>query len=59
MTDNRDVILSYVEEFTKKHGYTPTAYQIAEELFLPYDKVSLLVDGLRAEGRIKIHRPLF
>lgn len=58
MIDSREKILSFVEEFTKKYGYTPTSYQIANELYLPYDKVSFIVDGLRVEGKIQIHRPL-
>lgn len=58
MNDNRDRVLYYTNEFIKRHGYTPTTYQIANELFMPRDKVSAIVEALRAEGTIQIHRPL-
>lgn len=57
MFDYRDKILSYIEEFTKKYGYTPTIYQIRNELYLPQDKVVSIVNALKAEGKITIHRP--
>lgn len=57
MIENKDRILSYMNEFTEKYGYTPTVYQIANELYLPHDKVSSIVSVLRAEGSIQIHRP--
>lgn len=58
MNDNKEKILFYINEFTKRHGYTPTTYQVSNELFLPHDKVSSIVEVLRAEGSIQIHRPL-
>ena len=27
MNDNKDKVLFYIKEFTKRHGYTPTTYQ--------------------------------
>lgn len=58
MSDNKDRILYFVKEFTKRYGYTPTMYQISNELFLPHDKVSAIVGALRSEGAIQFHRPL-
>lgn len=58
MNDTRDKILYYIKEFTKRHEYTPTTYQISNELFLPLDKVVAIIEALKAEGTIKIHRPL-
>lgn len=58
MIDNKENVYSFIQDFTKKHGYTPTSYLIAEELYLPHEKVSSIIDALKAEGSIKIHRPL-
>ena len=59
MNDTRDTILFYIKEFTKRHGYTPTTFQIANELFMQHYKVATIIEALRAEGAIRIHRPLF
>lgn len=59
MDDSKDKILFYIKEFTKRHGYTPTTYQVSNELLLPHDKVSSIIEVLCAEGSIQIHRPLF
>lgn len=58
MNNNRDRVLSYTEEFSKKYGYTPTTFQISNELYIPHDKVSSILEALRAEGAIQISRPL-
>lgn len=58
MNDNKDKVLFYIKEFTKRHGYTPTTYQVSNELYMPQDKVSSIVEALKAEGTIQIHRPL-
>lgn len=58
MNDNRERILDYIKEFTGRYGYTPTTYQVSNELFLPQDKVAVIVEALRAEGEIQFHRPL-
>lgn len=58
MNSNRDRILLYIEDFAKKHGYTPTTYQISNELFIPHDKVSSIMEVLRDDGTIQINRPL-
>ena len=58
MNDNKDKVLFYIKEFTKRHGYTPTTYQVSNELYLPQDTVSSIVEALQAEGAIQIHRPL-
>ncbi len=58
MNNNRDRVLLYTEEFRKKHGYTPTIFQISNELYIPHDKVSSIIEVLRADGSIQISRPL-
>lgn len=58
MNSNRDRVLLYIEDFTKKHGYTPTTYQIANELYMSHDKVSSIMEVLRDDGTIQINRPL-
>lgn len=58
MNNNRDRVLLYTEEFRKKHGYTPTTFQISNELYIPHDKVSSIIEVLRADGSIQISRPL-
>lgn len=58
MNDNKDKVLFYIKEFTKRHGYTPTTYQVSNELYMPQDKVSSIAEALKAEGAIQIHRPL-
>jgi hypothetical protein len=58
VNNNRDRVLSYTEEFSKKYGYTPTTFQISNELYIPHDKVSSIIEALRAEGAIQISRPL-
>ena len=58
MNNNRDRVLLYTEEFTKKHGYTQTTCQISNELYIPHDKVSSIMEALRADGTIRINRPL-
>ena len=58
MNNNRDRVLSYTEEFSKKYGYTPTTFQISNELYIPHDKVSSIIEALRAEGALQISRPL-
>ena len=58
MNDNKDKVLFYIKEFTKRHGYTPTTYQVSNELYMPQDKVSSIVEALKAEGAIQIHRLL-
>ena len=35
MNDNKDKVLFYIKEFTKRHGYTPTTYQVSNELYMP------------------------
>ena len=52
MNNNRDRVLLYTEEFRKKHGYTPTIFQISNELYIPHDKVSSIIEVLRADGSI-------
>lgn len=58
MNDSRDRVLFYINEFTKRYGYTPTTYQVSNELFLPKEQVCLIVEALKSEGAIQIHRPL-
>lgn len=58
MNDSRDKVLFYINEFTRRHGYTPTTYQVSNELFMPHDRVSSIIEALRSEGTIQIHRPL-
>lgn len=33
-------------------------YQISNELYIPYDKVSSIMEAPRTDGRIQINRPL-
>lgn len=54
MNNNRDRVLSYTEEFSKKYGYTPTTFQISNELYIPHDKVSSIIEALEPEGAIQI-----
>ena len=56
MNDNKDKVLFYIKEFTNRHGYTPTTYQVSNELYMPQDKVSSIVEALKAEGAIQIDR---
>lgn len=58
MNNNRDRVLLYIEKFMTKHGYTPTTYQISNELYIPHDKVSSIMEALRTDGTIQINRPL-
>ena len=58
MNNNRDRVLLFTEEFTKKHGYTPTTYQISNELYIPHEKVFSIMEDLRADRKIQINRPL-
>lgn len=58
MKDNKDRVLYYIKEFTERYGYTPTAYQVSNELFMPYDQAAVILEALRAEGEIRYHRPL-
>lgn len=58
MNHSRDRVLLYTEEFERKHGYTPTNYQISNELYLPVDKVASIISVLAEEGVIRICRPL-
>ena len=45
MNDNKDKVLFYIKEFTKRHGYTPTTYQVSNELYMP--------QGSRERNKIK------
>lgn len=52
MNDRKQAILSFVEAFTREHGYSPTITEVCEGVGLSRASVHHHLLALRAEGKV-------